>query len=343
MALSTTGTLQTTAWDTRTVIDRAYGALGLTPQQVVGEKIQIALDLLGITLADMVNTSHPLWTLEKIFITPIQGQPKYQLPQGTNDVNRGFYRTVNNITPTLIASGPSAWAYDFGLVNGVNNDTQVCMWAITWLGVPVPVTFQSSEDNATWSNVYSTNLLNYNYNGAGSTQFYEMDNQLPRRYWRVIPQVVVPPNTLSITSAALYNTPNDIQMYRMNKDDYWNMTNVTFPGRPLQYWVDRQLTPNVQVWAVPDAISAANVMRFFRQRMIQDVGSLQQAIEVPTRWFWTVIIVLADALAMCTPEAKPDSVQMVQARLPGMLMKLWTEERDKSPLKLGFNLRQYTR
>src|ERR1700688_1421620 len=98
MALSTTGTSNTVAYDTRTVIDRAYGALGLTPQQVTGERISIAQDLLSLTLTDLVNTANPLWCLEKSLITLIQGQRNYVLPQGTSDVNRAFFRTAFNVT-----------------------------------------------------------------------------------------------------------------------------------------------------------------------------------------------------------------------------------------------------
>src|SRR6267378_1034500 len=117
MALSTTGTVQTSAWDTRTVIDRSYGALGLLPSQIVGEKIQIAQDLLGITLADMVNTANPLWCLDKIIVTPVLDQAIYQMPAGTNDINRAFYRTANNITPASFTSSASAYVLDFGVGN----------------------------------------------------------------------------------------------------------------------------------------------------------------------------------------------------------------------------------
>src|SRR5882757_2045557 len=115
MALSTTGTVSTTAWDTRTVIDRAYGALGMTPQQVTGEKITIAQDLLGLALADLVNTANPLWCLEKILTNLVQGQREYQLPIGTSDVNRAFYRTMNNVTPAAFTNTGTAYTIDFGL------------------------------------------------------------------------------------------------------------------------------------------------------------------------------------------------------------------------------------
>ena len=104
MALSTSGTIATVAYDTRTVLDRAYGALGLTPQQVTGEKIDIGKDLLSLLLTDLVNTATPLWCQQKVLITPIQGQQQYVLPVGTNDVVRAFYRTMSNVTTSATAT-----------------------------------------------------------------------------------------------------------------------------------------------------------------------------------------------------------------------------------------------
>jgi hypothetical protein len=344
MPLTTTGTLQVTGWDNRTVYDRAYGALGLTPQQVTSEKIDIARDLLGITLADMVNTASPLFCLEKFLVPLIQGQRDYVMPVGTNDLNRAFYRTVNNVTPTLVQNTPTSVQFNFG----ANNATIVYNVAVTWAGAPVAINIQSSPDGINWTTVASTNSLNQSY-AYGPTQWYDVNVSAPQQYWQIVPQNAVT-GPLSITSAVLYNTPNDIEMYRMNKDDYYNMVNKSFEGRPLQYYLDRQSSagtvltqPIMQLWPVADANAAQNLMMIRRERYIQDVGSLQNQIEVPTRWFYTVIMVLAEALAFCTPEAKPDRIAMVQAKVPEMLSKLWTGERDRSPFKMNFNIGAYTR
>jgi hypothetical protein len=338
MALSTTGTVQTTAWDTRTVFDRSYGMLGLTPQQITSEKIDIANDLLGMALADMINTANPLWCLDKIFVTPVLDQAIYVMPIGTNDINRAFYRTANNITPPVFTTTPTAYTFDFG-TDPANSPRLVSMWSITYNGPLVPLTFQSSPDSVTWNTVYQTNNFTL---GAGPTQYYDITVQTEQRFWRVIPTSVT--DVLSIASAILWNRPNDIQMYRMNKDDYWNMTNKSFPGRPLQYWVNRTLNCEIRVWPQPDQITISmGSLLIWRERYIMDIGSLQQQIEVPTRWFYTILFVLADALAFCTPEAKPDRIQMVQARLPQMLRTLWTSERDRAPIKYNVNLGPYTK
>src|SRR6267142_431392 len=259
MALSTTGTVNTTSWDTRTVIDRAYGALGLTTQQITGEKITIAQDLLGLALADLVTTANPIWCLEKILVTLVNGQRDYVMPAGTSDVNRAFFRTMSNVTPVAFTNTTAAYTIDFGLqADGItNNDTSVGTWAIDWTGAAVPVTFQSSEDNVTWATIGASTMVSAS--GTG-TIWYDMRINLAQRYWRVIPTVVVPPNLLSITAARVYNTPNDIMMYRMNKDDYWNMTNKFFGGRPLQFYLQRDLQPFMQLWPQPNLQASQNLM-----------------------------------------------------------------------------------
>jgi hypothetical protein len=326
MALQTSGTTATT------VLDRAYGALGIRPQQITGEMAQIGLDLLSLTLTDLLNTATPVWCQQKILITPVQGQQQYVLPAGTHDVVRAFYRTMSNITSgaTVILSGSSA-QLNFGTA------TQVTSVAITWGAASVPVNIQTSPDGATWTTV-ATSSVQWQ-SGIIGTVWYDIDNANTDIYWRAAPVT----GTISVSAIQAYNTPADVLMYRMNKDQYWNLTNKTVQGRPLQYWVDRQLTPTIDVWQAPDSLAAQNVIPLWRARIIQDVGTLQQAVEVPVRWFWTVIIKLAAKLAFSTPEADPNRIQMVQAEEAKLNQITWNEERDKSPVQFQVNLGAYTR
>lgn len=340
MALPNSGTFNTTNYDTRTIVDRAYGALKLTPQQVTSEKIQIALDTLSLVLSDLIATQAPLWTIQKVLITLNQGQKQYILPSGTVDVDQAFYRTMNNVTPAAISSSPTAYSFDFGLTpQGVDNVTHVFSMSITWTGAAVPVTFQSSADGVTWDNVYTSNLTQL----ATGTIWYDMDVTNARRYWQIIPTPATPVNTLGITSARVYNTPADIEMYRMNKDQYWNMTNKGFQGRPLQFWLDRQLNPAMDLWPQPDHMASQNLMAVWRHRYIMDVGSLQQALELPARWYWTIVYALAEALSWCTPEVDPQVTSMIGQKADMMLRKAWSEERDKSNVVYNVGLRVYTR
>lgn len=348
MAIPTSGTVSVLAYDNRMVIDRAYGKLGLTPQQITGEKISIAQDLLSLILTDMVNTANPLWCIEKNLITLVQGQKSYPMLPGTNDLRSAFFRTMSNVTPATATPTTAAYTLDFGLnPAGGNNDTFVATWSINWgANTSIPVTFQKSEDSVTWVTCGQSSNLG-TPTGTGVI-WYDMSNTNAARYWRVIPTVTVPaplvPATLPVSiSGFVYNNPADVLMYRMNIDDYTNMTNKDFQGRPLQYWLDRKLVPEMKLWPQPNLMASQNVMVVYRQRLIMDVGTLQQAMELPARWFLTVIAQLAAELGPVTPEADPAKVQIAMAQAAAKSSASWTEERDKSPVKFQTDIGIYTR
>lgn len=331
------GTFNSTVWDTRHVIDRAYGALRLLPQQITAEMQQIGLDLLGLVLQNLVNDAAPLWTLEKLLVTLTEGQLSYTLPPATNDVDRAFYRTISNVTPPVVIQTPTSYIFDFGVnSDGSDNATSVTSFSVAWENQPAPVKIQSGDDGVTWMDASAPPLTP----GTGALVWYDTSNNRARRFWQIVPTASP---TLSILSASVYNTPNEIEMYRMNKDDYWNFTNKDVQGRPLQYWLHRTRTPSMKIWQVPNSAAAQNLMVVHRKRLIMDVGNLQQTIEVPSRWYLAIIFALAEQLSWCTPSASQQDCAAVRGRAVQLLNRAWLEERDRSEIKMQFGLSAYTR
>lgn len=351
MALSTSNTFGNTQVDTRTFIDRVYGALKLRPQQVTGEMVQIALDMINLVQQDLVNDSAPLWTTNTVLVPLIQGQRNYHLPQGTNDVQSAFFRTMNNQTPSAtLVPGSAAFQLTF------TSPTYASSVQVTFPGAAFPVLIQASDDNVNWVTKYTSTIYDVGQPGQQglgslSSVFYDTANSNAHQYWRVVPQttspvngqVITPPNTMIGVTAQVYNTPADVLMYRMNKDDYWNMTNKNFQGRPLQYWLNRQITPVMELWPQPDALAAQNVMVVRRSRYIMDVGNLQGTVEFPSRWYLPFFYMVAAHLAFCTPEMDPTVTDQVSAMAKSMRQRAFLEERDKSPIKFQSNIRVYTR
>jgi hypothetical protein len=348
MALQTSNTFNNVQVDTRTFIDRAYGALRLRPQQITAEMVQIALDMINQVQQNMLNDSAPLWTLQKMLIPLVQGQRIYVLPNATSDVASAFYRNLfNQTTNATVTNSSAAIQFNFNVITpaGPYSVTQVSV--IFPGGVSFPVVIQSSPDGINWTTVYTSTI----YDNNSSPQMYELANNNAAQYWQVIPatvnpqngQTITPPNTMTGCTASVYNTPQDVWMYRMNRDQYWNMTTKSFQGRPLQWWMNRQIVPEMHLWPEPDAISSANCLYVWRQRYIMDVGTLQQTIEFPARWYLSFFYRVASELGYCTPEADPDAAMRCEAKAQQEWRKAWMEERDKSPIQYQTNLRIYTR
>jgi hypothetical protein len=340
--LLTTGTYNNIAIDNRTFIDRVYGALKLRPQQITAEMILIGLDMINLVQLDMLNDAAPLWTLRK-YIQPLyQGQQQYVLPPSTNDVTKAFYRTMSNLTSSATITNSTAY-YQWSFTQ----PTQVTTINLNWPSASFPVQYQYSLDNVNWSTAANSSST---HNGIVGYSAQDIDNASAYQYWRVIPATsqngvpITVPNTLPLTlSGQVYNTPADIEMYRMNRDDYWNLTNKTFQGRPLQWWMDRQIYPQMDLWPAPDATAAQNFMVVWRQRMIADAGSLQNTLEIPPRWYLAFFYRVAAELAFCTPEVDPEVTGQIQAKSDAHWKRAWGEERDKSPIKFQTQIGVYTR
>lgn len=329
----TTGTISNLTYDSRTLVDRAYGLCKIRPQQIQGEMVTIAQTMLDLVFKNLVNTSAPLWTITKQLITLQNGQHNYGFPVGTNDVKSMFYRTMANVTPAVTSNTPSSFVMDFG----PGTVGTVTSWQIQW-AVPVQASFQASADGITWVAVNSTNpalplLL--------PTQWYDLDLAPPARFWRVIP--TQQNQSLAIVGASVYNTPNDILMARINEDSYNGMVNKTFTGRPVQYWLDRAINPIARVWAVPGPAESLNLMVARTQRYIFDVGNLTQSVELPARWFLAIMYSLGAELAWVTPEVDSSLATALEAKAAALMKQAWAEERDKSPFRVNVGIGVYTK
>jgi hypothetical protein len=227
-----------------------------------------------------------------------------------------------------------------------------------------PFVVQSSPDGSTWTTCYTSTIYDnpitgdsFNQNGS-SNLWIETTQSNAALYWQVIPATVnpvtkatiSPANVMTGVTVQVYNTPNDILMYRLNKDDYYNLTNKHFQGRPLQYFFNRQISPKMDLWPQPDAYSAQQVMFLRRQRYIMDAGSLgslqnalQGTLEFPGRWYLPFIYLVAAELAFTTPEVDPMVTAQIGPKADQMRRRAFLEERDKSAIKYQSQIGIYTR
>ena len=77
----------------------------------------------------------------------------------------------------------------------------------------------------------------------------------------------------------------DTVIWPVSTTDYWSYPNKNQEGRPNVYWFDRQITPQVTFWPVPDADDTYTVkVQYVRQ--LQDVGLPSgETPNLPNRWF----------------------------------------------------------
>lgn len=100
---------------------------------------------------------------------------------------------------------------------------------------------------------------------------------------------------VDVMEVALRTSGADIVLSRVSWDQSMYTSDKDQAGRPVQYKFDRQLTPQLTLWPVPDSNSYSLVVDVFK--FIQDVGSYYNVIGAPRRFLPAMVAGLAFYLA----------------------------------------------
>lgn len=356
MPTSTSGTIGSVTFTNQVVIDHAFLGVKLARQQISEEYILTAQEQLALMLSSFANEGVPLWCQTKYILPMVQGVYSLDVSQyfpGLVDILEANLRYCAQLTGTYTSSqGTASLAFDS---NPLTDCTQtsaggnITMQLATAQSVQnfglmsavagtLNVSLQYSNDGVTWTTFYTNAAL------AVAAQIYTwMDFQgLPAAtYWRLQANGTT---VLNIAELFWGNTAQEIQIARINKDDYWNLPNKTFQGRPVQYWCDRQINgPIMNLWPAPAAQYVWQQITVLAHRHIMDVGSMTQQIEAPQRAFDMIWKGLSERLRMVIPEVDKTKTTDVPAMAAAAKKLFWSEERDDSPINLQIDLSPYTK
>lgn len=322
-------TVSQTVFNTRRVIENAARRCKLTAQSLTPEHVDIANDQLFMLLSDLSNRGIQLWCIEKQIYPLYNGLGDLTLDTGTVDVLNSNLRTLQQVT------GINTTTSTTRTVN-FTTDTFVTTVGILWSAAAVPVALERSDDNVTWTTIQTETTTAT----AGQWTWFDLESSVATVYFRVRATT----GTLGFSQIYLANTPTEIPLARINRDDYTNLPNKTFQSnRPLQFWFDRQVQqPVMHLWPVPNADAEVNQIVLWRQRYIMDVGTMTQEIEVPQRWYEAIVAMLASRLALEYIEVDPSMISMLDAKAKESLYFAQQEERDNSPMMILPNIAMYT-
>lgn len=323
-------TVSQTVFNTRRVIENAARRCKLPAQSLTPEHVDIANDQLFLLLSDLANRGIQLWCIEKQIYPLYDGVGDLTLDVGTVDVLNSNLRTLQQVTGIN---------YDASTYREVNftSETFVTTVGIKWSAAAVPISLQRSDDGIVWETVQTETPTA----SAGQWTWFDLESSVAKLYFRVL----ATEGTLSFSRIYLANTPTEIPLARINRDDYTNLPNKTFQSnRPLQYWFDRQVQqPVMHMWPVPNNQAEDYQIVLWRQRYIMDVGTMTEEIEVPQRWYEAIVAMLAARLALEYIEVNPTMIPMLDQKAKESLYFAQQEERDNSPMVILPNIAMYTR
>jgi hypothetical protein len=360
--MAVSGTVSQTQFLTRKVIDHACRRCRLPTQLITSEHLQIAQDVLYLLMSELVNEGIPLWAVEKRLLPLYEGSAEVECPSGTVDVLNLQIRSLQRLSGTVSASEGDAESATDGDVETACTQTVaggnvVIAFAdetnITNLGILPNATgtwsiaVQTSVDGTTYTTVYS-NTTFAAVNGEWQwIDLFAMDTVQQGTATNGILFVrllATAPTILNVREFVVANSPSEIPLARINKDDYQNLPDKAFQGRPVQFWLDIQRdTPIIRIWPAVQLQYTFYQLVLTRKRYLMDVGTLTETLDFPQRWFEAVVSELAARLAMEIQEVDVNLIPTLRGAADRAMRVAWTGEGDSSPVYFRVNLSPYTR
>ena len=90
-------------------------------------------------------------------------------------------------------------------------------------------------------------------------------------------------DVIDILSLVVKRSGTDFTMSRISRDAFLNLPNKTSTGRPTQYFLDRQITPNLKLFPTPE--NSTDVIVYDALTRIQDADSAVNTMEIPFRFY----------------------------------------------------------
>ena len=348
------GTVGQTVINVQTLIDHAVRRCGKLAEEITSEQQLTARESLFFLLSALANKGINYWAISKKVFGLKADQYIYKLPVGSVDALNVLYRTMNRpIGDYSASSGIAANAFDNNIdticqqtaINGnisVNYGTNNPIYAGSIGILPgtsgsFHILLEYSTDGATWSTLEDTGVTTWVNN---EWLWYDIDPGQSVQYYRMRE---TGGNTLAVREFYIGNNSREIQMARLNRDDYTNLPNKNFTAnQPYQFWFDRTIPqPTIYLWPTPS--DPFIQMTVWYSRQIMDVGALTDELEVPQRWYEATIFMLAHRLSLELPAVPDTRIAYLEKMANQFLYEAEEEERDKSPIYFAPNISVYTR
>ena len=348
------GTVGQTVINVQTLIDHAVRRCGKLAEEITSEQQVTARESLFFLLSALANKGINYWAISKKVFGLKADQYIYKLPVGSVDALNVLYRTMNRpIGDYSASSGIAANAFDNNIdticqqtaINGnisVNYGTNNPIYAGSIGILPgtsgsFHILLEYSTDGATWSTLEDTGVTTWVNN---EWLWYDIDPGQSVQYYRMRE---TGGNTLAVREFYIGNNSREIQMARLNRDDYTNLPNKNFTAnQPYQFWFDRTIPqPTIYLWPTPS--DPFIQMTVWYSRQIMDVGALTDELEVPQRWYEATIFMLAHRLSLELPAVPDTRIAYLEKMANQFLYEAEEEERDKSPIYFAPNIGVYTR
>lgn len=328
--VNTSGTVGTTIIDTITVIEHAARRCGVQPTSLTPENLDTGKNNLFFILSRLATRGLNLWAVDQFYLPVIKDKVRYALPPSTEGIVNIMYRRVQRLTAlNTVMTNTTFPSLTFSA------DTKVSVF-----GFKLPADRSSryiieyTTDGSTWVVLQNFDDITL----SAGWHWYALDASIVCRGIRLRDST----DTLfSVDDILAANSVQDLPLTRYNRDMYTQLNDKLRSGTPNSYYFEKKIESAITFWPVCQDETSYFVL--WRHRAVQDVGSLSDRLEIPDRWFDTIIWLLAKNLAFELPNVTPDRLAVCVTQ--GDNAENYSElgESDGAPMFIRPNIGHYTK
>ena len=130
---------------------------------------------------------------------------------------------------------------------------------------------------------------------------------------------------IDVLSVVVRRDNTDFSVERISRDTYLSIPNKTTEGRTNQFFLDRQITPNLKIWPVPE--NSTDVIYYDALTRVDDADTQINTLDVPFRFYPCLAAGLAYYIAM---KKAPERIQLLKAAYEEEFQRAMTEDRDRA-------------
>ena len=132
-------------------------------------------------------------------------------------------------------------------------------------------------------------------------------------------------DVIDVLSVIVRRDNTDYSLTRLSRDEFLNIPTKTTQGRPNQFFLDRQLTPNLKIWPTPE--NTTDVVIYDALTRMDDADDYTNTMDMPFRFYPCLAAGLSYYIAL---KRAPNRVELLKALYEEEFERAAIEDRDRS-------------
>tara|TARA_R110000772_G_scaffold473_6_gene1675 strand:- start:6079 stop:6618 length:540 start_codon:yes stop_codon:yes gene_type:complete len=137
-------------------------------------------------------------------------------------------------------------------------------------------------------------------------------------------------DVIDVLSVVIRRNNTDYALSRVSRDTFISIPNKTTQGRPSQFFLDRQNTPQLKIWPVPE--NDTDLIIYNALTRMDDADSQVNTMDMPFRFYPCLAAGLAYYISM---KRAPDRIQLLKAVYDEEFERAMSEDRDRASFNVS--------